>query len=242
VPPARTLPPPSKSVRFVLAVLVAATFAASAQASTTETIGRSVSGRPMIVHRVGDPDAPVHVLVVGCIHGNECAAFPIVDRLRRSAPIAGVELWIVPSVNPDGRRAGTRGNAHGVDLNRNFSVDWERIPRSSKYYSGPKPFSEPESRFARDLIRRVRPDLSIWFHQPERNVRDEDGSAQAKRYAKLVGLPFLPLTTPPGTATAWTETNVPGAVAFVVEFAAGALRPGQVAAHTRAVRLLAAAE
>ena len=229
-------------MRVVLAALAAATLAATAQASTTEIIGRSVSGRPILVHRVGDPEAPVHVLVVGCIHGNECAVFPVIDRLRRSTPIAGVELWIVPSVNPDGRRAGTRGNAHGVDLNRNFSVDWERIRRPSKYYSGPKPFSEPESRAARDLIGRVQPELSIWFHQPERNVRDEGASAQAKRYARLVGLPFLALATPPGTATAWTEASVPNAVAFVVEFAAGSLSAKQVHAHTRAVRLLAAAE
>ena len=225
-----------------MAALVAVTLAATAQASTTEIVGRSVSGRPILVHRVGDPGAPVHVLVVGCIHGNECAAFPVIDRLRRSAPIGGVELWIVPSVNPDGRRAGTRGNAHGVDLNRNFSVNWARIPRSSKYYSGLRPFSEPEARVARDLIRRVKPTLSIWFHQPERNVRDEEASVQARRYAKLVGLPFLALATPPGTATAWTEANVPGSVAFVVEFAAGALSTGQVVRHARAVRLLAAGE
>jgi protein MpaA len=181
-------------------------------------------------------------VVVGCIHGNECAAFPVIDGLRHSAPIGGVELWIVPSVNPDGRRAGTRGNAHGVDLNRNFSVGWRHIPRSSRYYSGPKPFSEPESRVVKDLVLRAKPQLSIWFHQPERNVRDASGSAQAKRYADLVGLPFLALATPPGTATAWTKANVPGAEAFVVELAAGPLSRAGVGRHLRAVRTLAASE
>lgn len=182
------------------------------------------------------------MLVVGCVHGNECAAFPIVDRLRRSAPIPGVELWVVPNVNPDGRRARTRGNARGVDLNRNFATTWRRIPRGSRYYSGPRPFSEPESRVARDLIVRIEPSLSIWFHQPERNVRDAEGSAQARRYARLVGLPFLPLPTPPGAATAWTKATVPGAEAFVVELPAGSVAGSTVRTHVAALRALAESE
>ena len=227
----------------LLAGLAWVALAATAQASTTEIIGRSVLRRPIVVHRVGDPAASVHVLVVGCIHGDECAAFPVIDRLRRSAPIPGVELWVVPSVNPDGRRAGTRGNAHGADLNRNFSVAWRRIGRSSRYYSGPRPFSEPESRVVRDLIVRTAPSLSIWFHQPERNVRDPDRSPQARRYAGLVGLPFLPLPAPPGTATEWTKATVPGASAFVVELAAGApLSVGLVRRHVQAVRAVASSE
>ena len=216
--------------------------AATAQASTIEIIGRSVSGRPIFVYRVGDPQAAHRVLVVGCIHGNECAGLPIIVQLRRSAPIAGVELWLVPSVNPDGWRAHTRGNAHGVDLNRNFSVAWRRIPRSSRYSSGPRPFSEPESRVVRALVTRMTPSLSIWFHQPERNVRDADRSPQAQRYARIVGLPFLPLVTPPGTATAWTKANVRGAQAFVVELASGPLSVTQVRRHVRAVRTAAASE
>lgn len=229
--------------RALGAGLGAMMFVGTAQATTTETIGRSVKGRSIVVHRVGDPAAQTRVLVVGCIHGNECDGLPITERLRRSAPIAGVELWIVPTVNPDGRSARTRGNAHGVDLNRNFAAHWLRIPRSSRYYSGPRPFSEPESLVVADLVRRMRPRLSIWFHQPERNVRDPDRSAQARRYARLVGLPFRPLTAPPGSATEWTKATVPGATAFVVEFAAaGPLSLATVGQHLRAVRALASAE
>jgi hypothetical protein len=61
----------------------------------------------------------------------------------------------------------TRKNAHGVDLNRNFSVGWSGSePPSSGYYGGPHPFSEPESRAVRRLARRIHPNVSIWFHQP----------------------------------------------------------------------------
>ena len=233
----------SSTPRLLLAGIATVSLAATAQASTTEILGRSVSGRPIVVYRVGDPHAAHRVLVVGCIHGDECAGLPIIARLRRSTPIPGVELWLVPSVNPDGRRAHTRGNAHGVDLNRNFAVAWRRIRRSSRYYSGPRPFSEPESRVVRDLVTRMTPSLSIWFHQPERNVRDADRSPQAQRYARFVGLPFRPLATPPGTATAWTKANVRGAQAFVVELAGGATPSAAlVRRHVHAVRAVAYSE
>ena len=236
------IPRPSNTVRravcaFALAVLTMA--GPSFAARPAEVVGHSVKGRPILVYRVGDPAAVRNVLVVGCIHGDECAAFPVIDRLRKSAPIPGVQLWIVPSVNPDGRRTGTRGNAHGVDLNRNFPFRWKRIPRSSRYYSGPRPLSEPESVAIRALILRVRPDLSIWYHQPETNVRDPEGSPEARRYARLVGLPFARLAAPPGTVAEWTERKLPGREAFVVELAPGPLPSGLTSRHAAAVRVLA---
>ena len=189
----------------VLGFVAAFAFVAPAAAVPAQVIGRSVQGRPILAYHVGDPVAPARVLVVGCIHGDECAAFPVVARLIRQRPPRGVQLWVVPSVNPDGRRAGTRGNAHGVDLNRNFPLRWRPIARPSRYHSGPRPLSEPESRAVANLVRTIKPDLSIWFHQPERNVRDPDRSPEARRYARLVGLPFLPLAAPPGTVAEWTE-------------------------------------
>ena len=68
---------------------------------------------------------------------------------------AGVELWVIPNLNPDGVRCGTRGNAHGVDLNRNFPWHWQHLTGVTT--PGPKPLSEPESKIAYRLILRVKP-------------------------------------------------------------------------------------
>ena len=46
---------------------------------------------------------------------------------RRAATRRDAALWIVPSLNPDGVASDTRGNAHGVDLNRNFPFGWRPL-------------------------------------------------------------------------------------------------------------------
>jgi protein MpaA len=89
------------------------------------------------------------------------------------------------------------------------------------------------------LVERLRPDVTIWYHQPERNVRSGGGSERlARRYARLAGLPFRRLPVPPGAATRWQVRRFPGSQAFVVELPAGPLSPADAARHARAVRLL----
>ena len=101
-------------------------------------LGRSWQGRPIEAIEVGQPTG-TPVLVVGVIHGNETAGIAIAHALERLSP-RGLDLWIVPDLNPDGVAAGTRQNAHGVDLNRNFPWRWR--PMGGVYESGPHPLSE----------------------------------------------------------------------------------------------------
>ena len=154
-------------------------------------LGHSTQGRPIIAFRLGDPTSDTTILVVGCIHGNECAGTAIARALIASPP-ADIDLWVIRNLNPDGFRAGTRQNGRGVDLNRNFPFHWRPVGRPwDKEYSGPHPLSEPEDRIARRLIARVHPDVSIWFHQPlGLVVRSAGDLTIQRRFARRVGLPL----------------------------------------------------
>jgi protein MpaA len=225
---------------IVTALAMTGLAAAAPRAHNSVLIGRSVRGRPIVAFERGDPAAPV-TIVVGSIHGTEPAGLAVIRQLRTMPLPAGVHLWLVPSVNPDGLAAGTRQNAHGVDLNRNWPVDWKHngVPWDG-YYSGPRPLSEPENRAMRAFILRVKPALTIWYHQPLDEVYGSDPHvAVLKRYARLTGLPYHRLTAPPGAATRWERKRFPQGVHFVAEFRAGPISAATARRNARAVLALA---
>ena len=216
-----------------------ALLAVAAVAAAAHLVGHSVEGRRIVAYELGDPAAARKVLVVGCLHGNECAGIAVVNRLRRLGPLEGVDLWLVPDANPDGHRAGTRGNADGVDLNRNFPHRWRRL--SGVFNSGPRPASEPETRALMRLIRRLRPAVTIWFHQHLNMVVLTRGNlGLQRRFARLASLRAGYLPRYPGTATGWSNATFRGTTAFVVELPAGELSQAATARLARAVRLVSA--
>jgi len=196
---------------------------------------------PIVARRLGHAGDGPRVLVIGAIHGNERAGIAIVRRLQHDAESRRVRLWAIDDLNPDGARAYTRGNAHGVDLNRNFAWRWRpRTAPGTTYYAGPGPLSEPESRFARRVILRVRPDITIWFHQSETAVDNSSGSKPIEaRFARRVALPLRRLIRYPGSATTWQAHRFPKATAFVVELPPGVLTARATRAYARAVLALA---
>jgi protein MpaA len=188
--------------------------------------------------RAGDTSSNTKALVVGCIHGNECAGTAVTWILARSAP--PVDLWVVSNLNPDGFALGRRQNARGVDLNRNFPSEWQAAGRPwDPEYPGPRPLSEPEARAAATLIRKLRPSVTIWFHQPQGLVRAWGPSMPAARsYARLAGMKFRAIRWPRGTAPNWQNHRFPGASSFVVELPPGPLRADEAKSQARAVLAL----
>lgn len=187
--------------------------------------GTSVNGRSLQVIRRGDP-AGARVLVVGCIHGDEDAGVAIARTLTTAEIPSGVELWIVPTMNPDGTALGQRHNANGVDLNRNFSVNWAPLGDLGNWqYGGPFAASEPETLAMSNIGELVEPDLVLWYHQDLYRITPSSGlGGQIRaRYAELTGLPLLQVSggTYTGTASQWSRTvTADGGTGFTIELGA----------------------
>jgi murein peptide amidase A len=190
-------------------------------------VGESVRDRPIRAEEIGNPTSQQRLMVVGCLHGNECAGIAIAKALALEPPPTNADIWIVYDLNPDGHALGTRQNARGVDLNRNFPYRWRPIGvRGSVFYSGTRPDSEPETRAAVAFIDGLRPATSIWFHQHLDVVDLSGGNAAVERsYAHLVHLPTARLPRYPGSATTWQNHAFPGTTAFVVELPRAISRP-----------------
>jgi protein MpaA len=207
-----------------------------AAALASLVIGHSVQGREIRATRVGAAGAAVNVLVVGDLHGNEPAGEAIVAKLR-DARVDGVTFWLVRTGNPDGRAANTRQNARGVDLNRNFPWRWRTGARGT-YFPGPKAGSEPETQALMRLVKRVRPQLGIYYHQHLGITVRAPGADPAiqREYARRTKLPLRSLPAYRGTAIGWQNHLIRDGSAFVVELQAG---PAPVQRHVDAVLALA---
>jgi protein MpaA len=194
------------------------------------TIGHSVHRRPISLREWGSDRDGRRILVFGCIHGTECAASDL-HGFVYACPTPGA-VFYVPNLNPDGFAMGTRLNGRGVDLNRNFPASWAAMGAPwDLQYSGPKAFSEPETRLVARLIRAVRPDVTIWFHQEaEPMVRAWGPSIPAaRRFARFLrpmrytSVPFRRLPWLAGTAPNWQNHRFSGTASFVVELPPGPL-------------------
>jgi protein MpaA len=224
--------------RFVLFVTVCAGVAASligpgtaAPATAapknlvkeTRRIGTSVQGRPIHALRMGNPRARHKVVVLGSMHGDERAGTRMIARLVYLWVSPNADVWVIPTMNPDGSAANRRHNARGVDLNRNFPYHWAPSTRGSRYYSGTGPASEPETRAVVAFLGAVRPAYVASFHQPLYGVGSErKNPGLVSRLAARLRLPVKSFTCRSvcrGTLTDWYNATYPG-TAVTVEFGA----------------------
>lgn len=152
---------------------------------TVEAIGRTLSSEPIWAFHVARPDEEpeLDVLVFAGIHALEwistATAFQLLEDLI-AAPTRGARVTVIPVLNVDGRlraeadawrgdNAYRRGNASGVDLNRDFAVHHEatsfwRHVLPGYHGSSARPLSQPESRALDALAARRRYDRAASLH------------------------------------------------------------------------------
>jgi protein MpaA len=172
------------------------------------TGAHSRNGLPIMIRRYAAPrgrdasrsSAPIRILLLGGIHGDELTSSAIVFQWMRALQAGSAQNFhweVVPVLNPDGLMAPrpSRVNAGGVDLNRNFPTPnwaneapryWARETGSDpRRYPGKAALSEPETRWVNDELQRFRPNLIISVHAPF-GVLDFDGPAPApQRFGRL---------------------------------------------------------
>lgn len=124
---------------------------------------------------IGNPSAPA-VYINGGIHGAHEWHSPVsIARFfaklksppsKLFAALANRLYWVsIPCVNPHAYAQTWTLNARGVNLNRNFDVDWNSYDDSGEVGSkGTAPFSEIETQYVRDTILATKPVLVLDFH------------------------------------------------------------------------------
>lgn len=142
--------------------------AARSERVAVEVIGESVNRNPIRLVRLGDAMAPAGaraaVMLIGSQHGDEPAGREAILRfvagmaessdgylaeLLRQRPVVAV-----PTTNPDGIDAGSRRNAHNVDLNRDHAAR-----------------AQPETRALHAVLAQARPLVVLDMHESRKHVK-----------------------------------------------------------------------
>jgi protein MpaA len=131
------------------------------------TPGKSVKGEKIPAFK-SEMDAPKYNYVLGAVHGDEVEGAHLAIKIHEwlcETNEVNIPIVIVPIVNVDGHKVGTRVNANGVDLNRNLpSAEWTPDAREAKYFPGTAPLSEPENKFLVELFEKYPPRFILSFH------------------------------------------------------------------------------
>ncbi|MDR1169188.1 MAG: DUF2817 domain-containing protein [Heliobacteriaceae bacterium] len=128
-------------------------------------------------------------LIIGIFHGDEPQGKFLIENYINN-PVQPCSALFIPCLNPDGLAAGTRTNANGVDLNRNFpAANWE-LTEKNEFFGGETPGSEIETQFLMDVIKEYKPKTILALHAPLKAV-NYDGPAQeaARKISEIINYP-----------------------------------------------------
>lgn len=176
----------------------------------SETIGLSSGGKRITAYRAGEKGKPV-VVVTATMHGEENFGQYVARGLLEGKRITGVDLWVVPVLNPDGLAKDRRWLNSGIDLNRNFPNRFK-----VRANSGKKAASERETKVIMKFLDRVRPRYLVSWHQPLLGVDSYRGKDKAlmKRLSTELRIKTRSLDchgSCHGTMTGWYNENYAGA-------------------------------
>jgi protein MpaA len=164
-----------------------------------DAYGRSHLGLPLEVWR---PQKQCTLLMFAAIHGEEPETTYALSRALRQLAEPSEHCAVVLAANPDGLIRGTRANARGVDLNRNFpSRDWQpnavthrstlEDPSDILLSPGESAGSEPETQALMGLIRDLAPKAVIALHAPLACIDDANASPLGQRLAQRTRMPLV---------------------------------------------------
>lgn len=142
------------------------------------------------------------LLVVAAIHGEEPDTTFLLSRSLRAFRSNFNSVAFVLCANPDGVALGTRGNANGVDLNRNFATsNWSadktpsrsvlEAPRDTLLSPGTSAGSEPETRALVSLVEKLDPESIVSMHSPIGCIDAPAATGLVRELGDVFGLPYV---------------------------------------------------
>ncbi|KAJ8683301.1 hypothetical protein QAD02_019093 [Eretmocerus hayati] len=177
------------------------------------TIGKSYDGRDIWGIKISNGNQSNSILFIDAgIHAREwiaptTALYAIKSFIQERTKFPNIDIIVVPLLNPDGyefsrsssnnrmwrknRSQNLNSTCRGVDLNRNFDINWDAQKGNSDpcrdTYGGRAPFSEPETRALKNFflsnMKRVK--VHITLHSPISSIMypggEEDSQVRLKR-------------------------------------------------------------
>ena len=195
----------------------------------SEVYGKSFEGNSLTVW-LPETVAP-KILVMASMHGDESETTIVLSEALRSISTENLKNAAILCANPDGTVRGTRGNARGVDVNRNFPTDtWSPEPVCYKSRKddaqdialspGEGPGSEPETAALLALIDSLKPRAVITLHAALACIDDADDSPLGKWLAERSNLPLDPVKySTPGSFGSWAQEHRLNLVTYELEAA-----------------------
>lgn len=166
------------------------------------SIGTSSVGLGIPMITLGNPCAPHCIMIQSAIHGREYATanmtMKIVEYYASNYAVGNMAdlynntcFYIVPMSNPDGVTIAQtsncmwKANGIGVDLNRNFDINWNSLDSKGVYqpcsenFKGYTPVSENETKALIALAKSRNFDCYISYHQAGNVIYfDDNGTSE----------------------------------------------------------------